>query len=73
MKRLLLKRLWFSSVYDPYAPTYLYYDEETEHFEVGCRSEASRHIWEFSDEEIEQMKKDYDLSCFTILEEGRKK
>lgn len=71
MKRLLLKRLWFSSVYDPYAPNYLYYDEETEHFEVGCRAEARQHIWEFTDEEIEQMQKDYDLSNFTVLEERR--
>ena len=73
MKRLLLKPLWFSSIYNPNTPHYLYFDEETEHFEVGCRSEARQHIWEFTDEEIEQMKKDYGLSGFTILEEGREK
>ena len=73
MNRLLLKPLWFSSIYDSGTPKYLYFDEETEHFEVGCMSEARQHTWEFIDEDVEQMQKDYDLSLFMVLDEGRKR
>ncbi len=69
MYRLLLNRIWWTPAYDD-SPKYLYFDERTDDFEVGCRAQARKHKFEFTEEELEQMKKDYDLSNFTILTEA---
>ena len=69
-KRLLLKPLWFTSAFSN-TPTYLYFNEQEDTFEVGCRAQARKHKFEFSEEEIKQMGKDFDLSFFRALEEGK--
>lgn len=68
--RILLKPLWFTSAFS-YTPTYLYYDMDIDAFEVGSRSVARKHKFEFTKEEIEQMKKDYDMSFFDICKENK--
>lgn len=60
--RLYLKHKWWTSQYSN--PVFLYYDMELECFEVGSRATASKNKFEFTDEELEQLKKDYDLSDF---------
>ena len=68
-KRLLLKPLWFTSAFSN-TPTYLYFNEQEGTFELGCRAQARKHKFEFSEEEVKQMGKDFDLSFFRVLDEG---
>lgn len=67
-KRLLLKPLWFTSAFSD-TPTYLYFDEQKDTFEVGCRAQAGKHKFDFTEEEIKHIDKDFDLSFFRVLEE----
>lgn len=66
--RLVLNTPWYTSIYD-YSPAYLYWNFTTEHFEVGSYSTANKYKSDFSKEEIEQLKKDYDISMFRIDKE----
>ena len=63
--RLVIKNLWFTTIFDN-SPNFLYFDTRFDCFEVGSFSQARKFKYEFTEEEVEQMKKDYDLSYFEI-------
>lgn len=63
--RLVLKKLWFTTLFDC-SPRYLYFDSRFDCFEIGCLSQARKFKYEFTDEEVEQLKKDYNLLYFRI-------
>lgn len=54
--RVYLRQLWWTPQFDD-QPTYLYLDNKTRDFNVGCRATASKNWWEFSEEELELLKK----------------
>ena len=54
-------------------PQFLYYDFDLEHFEIGSYKMASRYKWEFSKEDLDIMKKDYDLDGEFFIERVRAK
>lgn len=71
MNRLIIKHLWFCCYWDD-SPHYLYWNDEFEMFDIGNRSQARKYKWEFTDEELEQIKKDYDVDTYFItVKEGR--
>lgn len=61
MTRFLLKTLWWTSIFS-HTPQYLYFKDDM--FEVGCYSSAKKYKWEFTEEEVIQLYKDYDMSMF---------
>lgn len=50
---------WWTSVFDRYGPVFLYWDEETDHFEVGSHGSARKHKWLFTKEEIDNIRCDF--------------
>lgn len=72
MYRIVKKPSWWTLMHDYSQPQFLYWWQEREHFEIGCYASARNHKWEFTEEEIEQIKKDYpDIENeFLIREEG---
>lgn len=64
--RLVKMSSWWTSIFDTGRPQFLYYDFELEHFEVASYAVVRNQKWEFTKEELECMKKEYDLSEFLI-------
>ena len=50
---------WWTSFFDNHSPSFLYWDEETDHFEVGSHGAARKHKWTFTTVEIEAIKYDF--------------
>lgn len=63
--RLRLRTPWFTHLYDN-SPVYLYWSDVTEDFEIATYGTARKHKFIFSEDELAQMKKDYDLSPFVV-------
>ena len=58
--RLVKKPCWWTSLYDD-REKFLYwcYDVDNQRFEIGCMATARQHKFNFTEEELEQMEKDY--------------
>lgn len=71
--RVIKQSSWWTSVYDTGSPQYLYYDYDLERFEVGSIGACYRNgKYIFSEEEIKQIKKDYNINEEFILEEVKR-
>lgn len=59
MKYRIVKRAtWWTSIFGTEAPQFLYFDFDTEHFEVASYNAVRKHKWEFSEEEIDLISKE---------------
>lgn len=58
---LLKKSVWWSEMFESSSPSYLYWDNERQHFDVASHGTIIKHhrLFEFEEETVEQMKKDY--------------
>lgn len=70
--RIIMKSCWWSSIFDGDSLKYLYYDSITQHFEVGARTTARKHKWEFTDKEVDIVSNSYDMTGF-FVEDVREK
>lgn len=59
MYRIIKKPSWWTCLHDYASPQFLYWWQENEHFEIGSYATARNNKWEFTEEEITQIKKDY--------------
>ena len=57
--RIVKKATWWTNLYTTGLPQFLYFDFESEHFEVAGYSVARKHKWEFTQEEILSIVKEY--------------
>jgi len=71
--RIIKRDCWWTSIFTTGVPQFLYYDFDLEHFEIGAYKVASRYKWEFSKEDLDIMKKDYDLDGEFLIERVREK
>lgn len=71
--RIIKKDCWWTSVFTTGTPQFLYYDFDMEHFEVGTYRLASRYKWEFSKEDLDIMKRDYNLDDEFFIDRVREK
>lgn len=68
--RIVKRRCWWTCLFDTSAPQFLYYDYKLERFEVGSIGTCCRNgKCVFDEEEIKQIKKDYNLDDEFIIEE----
>ena len=59
MYRIVKKPSWWTCLYDTSQPQFLYWWQDRERFEVGSYSSARKQKWEFTEEEVSQILKDY--------------
>lgn len=61
-KVILRRQIWWSDYHDTSAPLYIYWDADSERFNVGAYSTASRsgNKYSFTDDKIEAIRHDYD-------------
>lgn len=71
--RIVKKCCWWSSIFDTEQPQFLYYDYDTEHFEVAGYNVARRYKWEFTQEETEVLREDYNVKEEFIVESVKEK
>ncbi len=56
--RIVKRSSWWTSIFDTSVPQYLYFDFDTEHFEVASYQTARKYKWEFNKEEIDLISKE---------------
>ena len=58
--RAILKPVWWTEILDIcVAPQYLFYDENLRRYRTGSYNTAKKHQWEFTDEEIKELRLDH--------------
>lgn len=57
--RIVKLKSWWTRIWDTAQPQFLYFDYDTEHFEVAGYQVAKRYKYYFTKSEIEQIQKDY--------------
>ena len=74
MKYRIVKRCcWWTNIFTTGLPQFLYFDFDTEHFEVGSYGLARRHKWIFDKEELDEISKEPGFKDEFFVEEfGRK-
>ena len=73
MYRIVKKCSWWSSIFDTGQPQFLYYDYDTEHFEVAGYPVARRYKWIFNEGELELIQKEFNLREEFIIENVKEK
>lgn len=73
MYRIIKKCCWWSSIFNTEQPQFLYYDYDTEHFEVANYCVARRYKWIFNRNEIDMIQKDFNLNEEFIIENVKEK
>ena len=71
--RIVKRNTWWTCIFDTGAPQFLYYDFELDRFEVGSIGACQRNgRWKFFEDEVKQMRKDYNLDDEFIVEEVKR-
>lgn len=73
MHRIVKKCSWWSSIFDTEQPQFLYYDYDTEHFEVAGYIVARRYKWIFNEDELKLIQKEFNLREEFIIENVKEK
>ena len=71
--RIVKKNSWWTSIFATEAPQFLYFDFDTEHFEVASYQAARKHKWEFSKEEIDAISEELGFSEEFFVEEVKER
>ena len=58
--KAVLKPVWWTEILDIcVTPQYLFYDENLRRYRTGSHNTAKKHKWEFTDEEIKELRLDH--------------
>lgn len=58
--RAILKPVWWTEILDICnTPQYLFYDNSLRRYRTGSYNTAKKHKWEFTDEEIKELRLDH--------------
>jgi hypothetical protein len=58
--KVILKPVWWTEILDIcVTPQYLFYDEALRRYRTGSQNTAKKHKWEFTDEEIKELRLDH--------------
>lgn len=72
MKYRIIKRAtWWTNIFTTGLPQYLYYDFDSESFEVANYQVARRYKWEFNEEEIDLISKEAGFDAEFFVESVR--